>query len=52
MVPGSKVVTGLNSGDPTPGRTRYDTADTSRDGAMNPDTNTPVDTATNVQVRP
>ncbi len=48
MVPGSKILTYLNTGDPTPGRTRYFTFYSSCDGVITPYTNILVDTATNI----
>jgi triacylglycerol esterase/lipase EstA (alpha/beta hydrolase family) len=52
MVPGSPILTALNSGDPTPGTTRYYTHYSSCDGVIVPFTNILVDTATNTPVEP
>jgi triacylglycerol lipase len=52
MTPGSPILTKLNTGDWTPGSTRYYTHYSTCDGVITPYTNILVETATNTAVTP
>ena len=49
MRPGSSFLTALNSGDETPGATRYGTWWSPCDEVINPDSSVPLSGATNTQ---